>query len=62
MKPKFTDAHKFGPTGYIKAAKTDIAATFRRIRREMAEQEKAEQEKAEQEAMQNVKQIKRRQA
>lgn len=57
MKPKYTDTHKFGPNGYVRAAKTDIAATFRRIRREMAEREKAE---AEAEAMKNVKQIKRR--
>jgi len=56
VKPRFTDHHRFPPGGYVKASKTDVAATFRRIRREMAEQEKAE---AEAEAMQKVRSIKK---
>ena len=38
---------------YVPAAKTDVAKTFDRIRREMAEKEKVE-------AMKNVKPIKQR--
>jgi len=40
---------------YVPAAQTDVAKTFDRIRREMAEKEKAEVE-----AMKNVKPIKQR--
>lgn len=40
---------------YVPASKTDVAKTFARIRREMAEKDKAEAE-----AMKNVKQIKER--
>ena len=41
---------------YVPAAKTDIAVTFKRIKREMAEKQKAEQERL-QSIMQNVRPI-----
>jgi hypothetical protein len=37
--PKFTDRHRF-PSPYVRSEKTDIAATFERIRRQLAEKEK----------------------
>ena len=38
--PRYTDQHKY-PNGYRKAANTDVAATFRRVRLE--QQRAAEQ-------------------
>lgn len=52
MKPNFTDSHKFPGGAYVPASKTDVAKTFARVRREMAEQERRLAES-------NVKQIKR---
>lgn len=54
MKPNFTDAHRF-QVPYVPSGKTDVAKTFARIRRQLAEQEKRADE-----AMKNVKQIKER--
>ena len=48
--PRYTDAHKY-PTGYRKAASTDVRATFRRIRERLkAEAEQAAKDAAEREA------------
>lgn len=57
MKPKFTDADKFPPGGYVRAAATDVSKTFSRIRKQMAEQTRIDAE-AEAEAGRKVRQIK----
>ena len=54
-RPNFTDGERFPPGGYVSAAKTDVARTFARIRRELAEKQKAEAE-----AMKNVKQMRKK--
>lgn len=54
MKPNFTDNHRF-PVPYVPSGKTDVAKTFARIRRQIAEDEKRAAE-----AMKNVKPIKER--
>jgi hypothetical protein len=40
-KPKFTDEHRY-PRGYTHA--TDVAATFKRIRKQLAEEENKRKE------------------
>lgn len=57
MKPKFTDEHKFPPGGYVRAAGTNVAKTFARIRKQQAEQAKMDAE-AQEEAERKVRQIK----
>lgn len=52
MTPKFTDSNRFPPGGYTPAAKTNVAKTFARIRRQLAEEARCEAE-----AMKNVKRI-----
>ncbi len=52
MKPAFTDADRWAAP-YVPASKTNIARTFARVRRQMAEQALREKE-----AMRNVKDIK----
>lgn len=48
--PRYTDAHKY-PTGYRKAASSDVRATFRRVRERLkAEAEAAAKNAAEVEA------------
>jgi hypothetical protein len=37
--PKFTDGHRY-TTPYIRSESTDVAATFERVRRRLAEKEK----------------------
>ena len=45
--PRWTDAHKY-PQGYRKAANTDVAATFRRVRERIkAQAEQAAKDEAE---------------
>lgn len=51
MKPSFTDAARW-PVPYVPAAKTNIARTFARVRRQMAEQAEREEE-----GMRNVRDI-----
>ncbi len=60
--PRFTDAHRF-PVPYRDSKATDIAATFRRIRREQAAIEleaKQKQAAADQEALSKVREIRRK--
>lgn len=40
MKPKFTDTYRLPPGGYVPSIKTDVAKTFARIRKQLAEQAK----------------------
>ena len=61
-RPAFTDAGRFAPGGYVPAAKTDIAKTFARVRRQQAEQAKIEAEaqaEAQAEAKRKVRTIRR---
>jgi len=41
VKPRFTDAHRY-PHGYVPANKTDVAATHKRVRKQIADQARAD--------------------
>ena len=56
-KSKCSDDHRFPPGGYVPSGKTDVAKTFARIRRELAEQKK-ESEAVQAEQISKVRRLK----